>query len=177
MFTSPLPVHAVVGDSYTATATGGGSGNPVQFYVDATTDGVCTVTPSGSVTFTAAGKCRIDATQAGNTFYAAAHITPQVVTVYKAPQTIAVTSPPPAFPFPGDEPELTAVGGASGNPLTFTVQAASASVCDILTQDSGSAILELLAPGRCAIVIRQAGNANYKVASKVYVIRVKAGSA
>ena len=63
------PATGVVGRSATLTATGGGSGNPVVFSVDASSGaGVCTVsgTNGATVNYTAAGSCVIDANQAGN---------------------------------------------------------------------------------------------------------------
>ena len=45
VFTSTPPASPLVGGTYTVTATGGASGNPVTFSVDATsTAGACTVT-------------------------------------------------------------------------------------------------------------------------------------
>jgi len=64
-------------------ATGGGSGNPVVFSVDASsTPGACTVSGS-TVTFTAVGRCVIDANQAGNSKYAAAPQVQRTIRVMK----------------------------------------------------------------------------------------------
>jgi len=74
-FTSTPPVNPAVGDTYTVTATGGGSGNAVTFSLDpASTSGACALdTTTGVITFTAtAGSCIIDANQAGDASYAAA---------------------------------------------------------------------------------------------------------
>ncbi len=72
MSTPPSP--AVVGESYTLAGTGGGSGNPVVFGIDASSGaGVCSLDAAGTtVSFTSAGTCVIDADQAGNADYAAA---------------------------------------------------------------------------------------------------------
>ena len=66
--TSTAPVAPVVGDTYTPTATGGGSGNPVTFSIDPSSTSGCTYDAgTGLVTFAApAGTCVIDANEAGN---------------------------------------------------------------------------------------------------------------
>jgi hypothetical protein len=73
-FTSTPPNPAVVGDSYTPAATGGGSGSLVVFSIDASSGaGVCSLNPAGTtVSFTQAGRCVIDADQAGDAGHAAA---------------------------------------------------------------------------------------------------------
>ena len=70
-FTSAPPAHAVHGGSYTPAASGGGSGNPVVFSIDpASSAGACSLNSARTtVSFTGAGKCLIDANQAGNANY------------------------------------------------------------------------------------------------------------
>jgi len=71
-FTSTPPNPAVAGGSYTPTATST-SGLPVTFSIDsASTNGACAIDGSGTVSFTGAGTCMLDANQAGNDDYAAA---------------------------------------------------------------------------------------------------------
>ncbi len=85
-FADPGP--GVVGQSEALTATGGGSGQPVVFSVDATSGaGVCSVsgTDGGTVNFLAAGSCVIDANQAAGDGYAAAAQVQQTITVTAAP--------------------------------------------------------------------------------------------
>ena len=65
-FTSVPPRLAYVGGSYTVSAVGGGSGNPVTFF--SYTPGVCTITAS-TAKFVGIGTCTIVATQAGNASY------------------------------------------------------------------------------------------------------------
>ena len=83
-FTSPAPTDAVVnGPTYTVTATGGGSGNPVTFSLGIVPTGgglVCTLSGS-TVTFVGLGTCLIDANQYGATDYAAAPQVQQSFTV------------------------------------------------------------------------------------------------
>ena len=68
--TPPNPGH-VKGPGYTAVATGGNSGNPVTFAIDPADAAVCSIT-GNKVILQAAGTCKINASQAGNTNYSAA---------------------------------------------------------------------------------------------------------
>ena len=70
-FTNTIPSPAAIGESFRATATGGGSGNPVIFSVDATTtNGACSLGSDGvTVTLQNFGTCVIDAHQDGNADY------------------------------------------------------------------------------------------------------------
>ena len=72
-FTSTAPPGAVVGGpAYTVTATGGASGNPVTFSIDASSTSGCSLSGS-TVSFGGpAGTCVIDANQAGNASYSPA---------------------------------------------------------------------------------------------------------
>lgn len=96
-FSSVNPLQVAIGASYTPTATAT-SGLPVAITLDATSTG-CSLT-SGSVTFTAAGTCVIDANQAGNATYNAA---PQVQ------QSIIVMN---------DQQLCESFGGTFGGPAT-----------------------------------------------------------
>jgi hypothetical protein len=81
-FTSTPPTTPLAGGSYSATASGGPSGNPVVFSADATsTAGACTVSSAGLVSFTGAGTCVVDADQTGGAIYFAAPRASQVLTV------------------------------------------------------------------------------------------------
>ena len=68
-FTSAYPSPAYYGNTYTVTATGGGSTSPVIF--TSATTAVCTVTGS-LVSFVGVGTCTIDADQAADANYNAA---------------------------------------------------------------------------------------------------------
>jgi hypothetical protein len=89
-FTSPPPPNAVVGGpSYPVSATGGASGSPVSFSVDASSSSVCSISGS-TVSFIGVGTCVIDANQAGNAAYSAA---PQVQLSFNVVlETQAITS-------------------------------------------------------------------------------------
>ncbi len=82
-FTSTAPA-GVVSATYTPTATGGGSGNPVVFTIEASTASVCTIY-ADTVTFIAPGTCTIYANQAGDDTYAPAARAQQSVTVTAGP--------------------------------------------------------------------------------------------
>ena len=80
-FASTPPATPVVGGSYTVVAHGGASGNAVTFTIDSSSAaGACSIS-GAAVTFTGAGKCVIDANQAGNTSYLAAAQAQQTMTV------------------------------------------------------------------------------------------------
>jgi hypothetical protein len=84
-FTSTPPSPAAVGGTYTPAATGGASGNPVVFSIDASsTAGACSVS-AGVVHFASGGTCKIDANQAGNSQFTAAPSVSQSVTITGPP--------------------------------------------------------------------------------------------
>ncbi len=79
-FTSGAPSSPPIGSTYTVTATAT-SGLKVVFSIDATsTKGTCPYV-SPKVTFKAAGTCKIDAKQAGNTSWSAAPEAQQTISV------------------------------------------------------------------------------------------------
>ncbi len=162
-FTSTAPAAAVVaGPTYTPTATGGASGNPVTFTIDASAASVCSIN-LGVVSFTAVGTCTINADQAGNTNYNAAPQVQQSFAVGKGSQTIAFTSTAPTNAVAGGPTYIpTATGGASLNPVTFTIDASAASVCSI-----NLGVVSFTAVGTCKINADQAGDANYNAAPQV----------
>ena len=90
-----MPSSPGVGGTYTISATGGGSGNPVTFHIDAiSTKGACTITGS-KVSLTGVGTCVIDANQAASVSYSAAPEVHQSFAVRSA-----TSSGPPATPVP-----------------------------------------------------------------------------
>ncbi len=161
------PASGTVGGSDTLTATGGGSGNPVVFTVDQSSDsGVCTVsgTNGTTVNYLAAGSCVIDANQAGNGDYAAAPQVTQTITVGQAAQTISFTAP--ATGTVGGSDTLTATGGGSGNPVVLSVDSTSGSGVCTVSGTNGTTV-NYLAAGSCVIDANQAGNADYAAAPEV----------
>ncbi len=164
IFTSTAPVAAVVGGpTYTPTATGGGSLNPVTFTIDASATSVCSIGLANAVSFTAVGTCKINADQAGNTNYTAAPQVSQSFAVGLGGQAITFTSTAPAAAaVAGPTYTPTATGGGSLNPVTFTIDASASSVCSI-----NLGVVSFSAVGTCKINADQAGNTNYNPAPQV----------
>lgn len=82
------------------------------------------------------------------------------VAVAATPQTISFTSTPPLQASVGGPPyNVTAAGGASGEPVVFTIDPASSSVCS-----ASGATVSFIAPGTCTIDANQAGNTEYEPA-------------
>jgi hypothetical protein len=156
-FTSSPPSAGVVGDTYAVTASGSGSGNPVILSIDPGSASVCSISGS-SVTFNNPGSCVIDANQAGNDKYRAAPQAQQTIAVNgtKIAQSITFTSTPRSEV----EYNVTATGGGSGNPVTFSIDSSSgSSACSV----SGS-LVTFGQPGSCVIDANQAGNDKYQAA-------------
>jgi len=168
------PAQGQVGQSVTLSAIGGGSGNPVEFSVDpASSPGACVLSGVHGTTlsYTASGQCVIDADQAGNTRYLPAPQVQQTTTVNGIPQSITITSKPPGDVYQGVTYVVTATGGASGNPVTFGVDASStSSACTI-----SDATVTFGKPGRCVIDADQAGDARYQPAPQVQQVIVVTG--
>ena len=83
-----------------------------------------------SVLRSCSGSCVIDANQAGNANYAAASQVQATVAVGLNPQVISFSGPGAGSV--GGSATLSATGGASGNPVVFSVDASSgAGVCNV----------------------------------------------
>jgi hypothetical protein len=161
-FTSTPPAQPVYGGSYAPAASGGGSGNPVVFSIDSTSDaGACSI-GGGTFSFTGVGSCVIDADQAGNGSYEAAPQVQQAVTIGKAPQAVVFSSTPPAQPVFGGSYAPSATGGASGNPVVFSVASSNVGVCAIDAEH-----VSFIGVGSCVIEADQGGNDNYEAATQV----------
>jgi trimeric autotransporter adhesin len=175
--TFSAPGSGVVGQSATLTATGGDSGNPVVFSVDASSGaGVCTVSGAngGTVNYLAAGSCVIDANQAaGNGYTAAPQVQQTIAVSLEGTQAISFANPGPGAV--GQSATLTATGGASGNPVVFSVDASSgAGVCTVSGANGGT--VNYLAAGSCVIDANQAAGNGYAAAPQVQqTITVSAG--
>jgi hypothetical protein len=77
------------------------------------------------------------------------------------PQAITFTSSPPGSAAPGDTYQVTATGGGSGNPVTFTIDPATATACSI---KGATVTFNNKTGGTCLIDANQAGNARYQAA-------------
>ncbi len=153
---SNLPSSAVYNGSFTPTYTYSGTGTPTES-VSSTTPAVCTVT-GGTVNFVGVGTCTLAAAATQTTDYLAATGASQTFSVNKAAQAITFSlSSPVTY---GVAPiTLSATGGASGSPVTFSFVSGPASL-------SGST-LTVTGVGTIAIDANQAGNADYTAATQV----------
>jgi uncharacterized repeat protein (TIGR01451 family) len=86
------------------------------------------------------------------------------ITVNQAAQSISFTAP--ATGTVGGSATLTATGGASGNPVVFSVDPTSgAGVCTV--SGTNGTTVNYTAAGNCVIDANQAGNASYAAAPQV----------
>src|SRR6266566_10025022 len=151
------------GDSpFTVSATGGGSPNPVTFTVGATDNCTSGGTNGATTTITGAGSCTVTANQAGNTNYNAATPVSRLFSIAKASQTITFaaltgkTFNDPPF-------TVSATGGASGNPVTFSVGATD----NCTSGGTNGATITITGAGTCTVTAAQNGNTNYDAATSV----------
>jgi hypothetical protein len=160
-FTSQSSSPAV-GATYVVAARGGGSGNQVSFTIDAQSATACSIA-GATVIFSQPGICVIDANQAGNDRYLPAPQAQQKITVTgsgKTAQSISFISQS-SSPAVGVTYVVAARGGGSGNPVTFTIDSPSASVCSV-----SGATVTFNQPGTCVIDANQAGNDQYLLAAQ-----------
>ncbi len=162
-FTSTPPSGAVFeGPTYIVSAAGGGSGNPVTF--TSSTSSVCQI-GGETVSFVGAGRCIVDANQAGGSNYSAATEVQQSFAVAPATQTISWPSIPTSGTFGGNT-TLSANGGGSHNPVVFSIDRTSGSgVCSV--QDTNGTHLSYTGVGTCVVDANQAGDADYSAAPQV----------
>lgn len=143
------PASGTVGGTAALIATGGGSGNPVEFSVDTanTTNAACTVSgPHGaSVSYVHAGNCVIDANESGNADYTPAPQVTKTITVDKAAPTVTLNAAPAGGSTIGASVTLTAAvlgvgsGAAPTGTVSFTVGGAAISGCTDVVVAAGSA--------------------------------------
>jgi sugar lactone lactonase YvrE len=163
-FTQPTsPVTYSSGLQIPLVATGGASGNPVVFTLDASSTATGSIN-ANTLTVTSIGTLVIDANQTGNSNYsAAAQVQRTVVVNALIAQTINFTQPTsPVVYTSGLQIALSATGGASGNPVVFTLDASSTATGSI----TGNT-LTVNGAGNLVIDANQAGNANYSSAPQV----------
>jgi len=124
-FTSTPPAHAVIGGgTYTPTATSS-SGSPT-LSIDNPNTAPCAMAADGSVTFTAAGTCTIDANQAGanqvqQSFTISVPLAPipQIQVNYPNDPQVPVIPPNPGIA--NCPPQDSENGGCAINPLDGTI--------------------------------------------------------
>ncbi|MFA7060413.1 MAG: fibronectin type III domain-containing protein [Pedobacter sp.] len=153
----------VIGDSGTASASGGASGNAVTF--SASPASICTAsgTNGSTINGVSAGTCTITANQTGNTNYNAASPATQNIIVGKGSQTIISFAFSPNSVNVGDVTTASATGGASGNVVTFSSN--TTSVCTV--GGTNGSTITIKTSGTCTITANQAGNTNYNAATPV----------
>lgn len=78
------------------------------------------------------------------------------------PQSITFASTPPSPAYVGSSYDVVGTGGASGNPVTFTIDPASSAMCTL----SGNTV-SFTAPGSCMVLANQAGNTWFEPAPQV----------
>ena len=146
--------------AFIVSASGGASGNPVTFAI-AGGPATATGTNGHTITLTGAGLVTVRASQAGNTDYKAAADVDQSFIVDKASQTITFNALADktfgAAPF-----TMNATGGASGNPVTFSIFSGLATA----TGNNGSTIT-IMGAGFVTVRASQAGNTDYIAAVDV----------
>jgi hypothetical protein len=149
----PIASFSWSGGSATLAATAS-SGLAVSYSV---ISGPCSVAGT-TLTATATGVCGVTADQAGNASYAAAVQVASMVVVTKASQVVSFAALPDKL-MTDSAFAVSATGGGSGNPVTFSTSSAACSV-------TGSTVT-LVSAGTCAIQADQAGNAEYTAAAPV----------
>ncbi|MGA8246838.1 MAG: hypothetical protein WB797_08030 [Nocardioides sp.] len=95
----------------------------------------------------------------------------------RAPQSISFTSDPGSTPTVGDRYDVTATGGGSGKPVTFSVDPDSAGVCSVVSHLDSSGTVWLVGPGNCTIDAAQAQTRGYLAGSQQQSFAVKADGA
>ena len=158
-FNSTPPGGAVIGSSYTVSATAS-SGLPVSFSTDLTSAGVCSVT-GATVSLVGTGTCTINADQSGNSNYLAASQLQQSFAVGEASQAISFTSSAPAGAVTGSTYAVSATS-SSGLTVAISADASSAGVCTV----SGSTV-SFVGAGTCTVDANQSGNGTFLAAAQV----------
>jgi hypothetical protein len=171
-FTSTAPTSATVGGpSYTVTAKGGVSGEPVILTLDPASKSVCTLSGNktgSTVSFVGAGTCTIDANQAGNPNYEAAPQKQQSFSVGRT-QTITFTSGPPSSATVGGSAYTVTATATSGLPVSFS--SSTPATCTAF-----GATVRFVGPGVCAINADQVGDAEFWPAPQVQQLFVVAAA-
>lgn len=152
-----LPAKTYGDVAFTLSATGGASGNPVTY--TSSNPGVATVS-SNTVTIVGAGTTTITANQLGNANYLAAVPVSQILTVNKAAQTIIFGTLSAVNYSANGTVNLTASGGGSTNPVSYT--SSNPSVASV----SGSTVT-IHGVGTTTLTASQLGDDNYEDAIDV----------
>jgi hypothetical protein len=155
-FTTNAPSSEVYNGQFTVAATAT-SGLAVTF----TSLGACSNSGATYTMTSGTGTCMVMVNQAGNTNYAAATQVTQTVNATLASQTINFTQPASPVTY-GASVSLVAVGGSSGNPVTFSIISGPGSV-----SGANGAALSFTGVGTVVVAANQAGSSNYTAATQV----------
>jgi hypothetical protein len=147
------PASAAFNSSFTVAATAGGG--TVSF----SNSGSCSNTGATFTITSGSGTCSVKYDQAGNGNYNAAPQVVETTNAQKADQAIIVRLHAPTTAVFGDHFSVTADGGASGNPVTFS----SSGVCS----NSGGTFTMTSGTGTCTVSYDQAGDGNYNAAPQL----------
>ena len=158
-FVGPI-TQSILNGSAALNASATPSGLTVTFA--STTQPVCTVSGT-TVNFVSAGHCIVTASQAGDGNYNPATDVQQAFNITQATQVISFTPLANQAFSSGGTVDLSATGGASGNPVTFA--STDTSVCT--TGSTNGTTVTFVRAGLCPITASQAGNANYVAAPDV----------
>ncbi len=152
-FVKPANKPFVAGDSFAAPAS---SSSELAVTIASSSTEVCTVA-GNTVTIVAAGDCLLTASQAGGTNFNPADDVNHTVGIGKADQTISFDAlADKAF---GDAAfAVSATGGESDNPVTFTAEGS----CTVADSN-----VTLTTSGICTITAAQAGNDDFNAATDV----------
>jgi trimeric autotransporter adhesin len=178
--TQDAPANAAYNSSFTVTATGGASGQPITFgLVGGSVCSIGTTTAtSATVTMTSGtGTCQLTLNQAGNTDYSAAtQLLSAQTSAGNISQTITITQNAPTNAIYNTSFTVTAAGGASGQPITFGL--VGGSVCSIGATTATSAMVTMSSgTGTCQLTLNQAGNGNYGAAPQLTTAQTTAQTA
>ena len=157
----PRPPPAVVAGTYTPTASGGASGNPVTFSIDASA--TWKLHHLGCDRHLRRRRDLRHRRQPGRQRQLRGRNPgPAVLRRSSAPRASPSPRPRPARAVVGGTYPVTATGGASGNPVTFSIDPSAHGGCTI-----SGATVTFVAVGTCVIDANQAGNASYEAAAQV----------
>ncbi len=138
------------------------SGLPVALSVDSsTTNHACTLLDGDTVVYQQAGRCVLNANQAGNTDFAPAPQVQRTINVATATQTISFTAPSQGTV---NGSAVLAPSASSGLPVALSVDPSTTN--DACTLLAGHTVVFQHA-GRCVLDANQAGNSDYAPASQV----------
>jgi hypothetical protein len=150
---STAPASAAVGGPVYSPTAVASSGLAVAITLDASSTG-CSLS-AGVVSFTSAGSCLVDFSQAGNSTYAPAPEVVQAIPVDLYSQTIDVTSAAPSNAIVGGATYMPAATASSGLTVAITLDLASTG-CSL-----NDGVVSFTAAGSCLIDFNQAGDGTY----------------